>query len=150
MKRKIAIILAAAVCVILTACILDPDLVPPLARETRWAFDPDTETYYAGYRTGEGIGWTVGRPEGGRVWVTVHLAEGYITRVELDLRTQSDGYRERVYEVLPGIIESSNSFNFSNLVVTGPTAPFTVRGVRDAGRDAMLQFPNVTEADLDF
>ena len=146
MRKRFTLIIVAALamlCLAFAACFTEAELP---AIEGGWGYDPETGEYFSGEVSGRAAGF--GGPNA--VGVTIYLVDGFIITVDLDLARETSTWANRVREILPGIITRTNSFNFTDGIVTGPTAPITVRGVREAGRAALLDIPHVYEDDLDF
>ena len=127
--------LLALICLTFTACFIEIDLPPPRGP---WGTPPFSTPAPI---TGRALGY------GGLVSITFELVDGYITSVVLDLTSESRAEAARVQANLPGIIESSNSFDFAVNVISRAT--ITTTAVRNAGRQAMIDnVPGVTAADF--
>ena len=96
---------------------------------------------FTGTSEGSAFGWA------GPVGVFITLENGFITEVDFDLSTETPAFVSRIPAMLRPIIKQRNSFNFPD-IITGATV--TTRGIIEAGRQALLNIPGVTDDDIDF
>jgi len=143
MKKKYGIVFAAfaLVCLMLAACIVDI----PLAVE-RGGWGPEDEPYNS---DGEVSGFAVRGGYGGRnVTVFIVLEEGHITSFRFtggyspefinEINSRSPGWERTILR--------TNTFDFP---VVGSGATGTLRGIRTAGRNALVDhFYSITDDDF--
>ncbi|MCL2381085.1 MAG: hypothetical protein FWC64_05765 [Treponema sp.] len=147
MKKKITIAISAmfALCMLtVAACVIDIPLTV-----TRGGWGPAEQPYDTGGVEVQGMAGGAAGGYGGRL-VTVHieLEGGYITSFRFTGGYSPD-WISTVNERRAGwerTVLNSNSFDFP---VIGSGASYTLRGVRNAGRNALINnFESITEDDF--
>jgi len=137
MKKKYAVIFAALAlgCLLFTACPTELRHEPVTARGEPWGEPP-----FTGSAEGRAIGFQ------SLVIVTLHLNEGIIYDAVVDPARESQGWWEGFPAPARARIIASNGMNITlDGLSTGTT---TARAIIQAGRNALLEIPGVTEADL--
>ena len=142
MKKKHGVLFAvlALGCLMLAACIID---IPLTAARSFWG--PEDNPYTTdGEISGTALGWP-----GFDVTVYITLEDGYISSFRFEGGYSLLTYRIRIESIRPNLedtIITSNSFDFP--VVVGSGATSTLRGIRTAGRNALMTLPSITDADF--
>jgi len=138
MKKRYVIVACFVLCVLLAACILSIPLTD--ARDAPWGDPPYNSN---GEVSGAAQGF------GSEITVYITLVDGFITTFRFE-GGYTHGYVTIVNNLRQGwadTILSSNSFDFPVDVGSGATVTF--RGVRAAGRNALIgSFGSITEADF--
>ena len=134
--RILIITVLVVMCVLFVACFIENE-------------PPNYDTVQGGYGEplydGPPIEGT-GQGHNGPLKVTITLENGKIKDVELNIGGETYSNTRRIPNVIPPIIIRTNSFNYASNIVSGAT--YTGRGIKEAGKNALLQIPGVTEEDL--
>jgi len=135
MRKKYGVTLAALalVCLLFAACPTEHKFELDV-REALWGIPP-----FSGYVDGEQFGYR------STVTVRLYLDGGIIVDAVIDPSRESTGFWEGLPAPARERIVASNSMNITLDGLGGPT---TTRAVIQAGRNALLEIPGVTEADL--
>jgi len=136
MKRKFTvrtIAMLALVCLVLVACFNVLGLPPP---RPPWGNHSTDGVPLEGYGVGHG-------GELSPLKVYIEMVAGRISDVWFNLYSESYTHRDAVNQMLPGIIIATNGFDFEVDIIADHTR--TVRGVREAGRNALIEFFDLPE-----
>ena len=112
---------------VLTGCASSGDSA---GKGSPWGAPPFTGTV-----TGTARGYAPG------VEVTLTLVNGLITEVVLDLSRETAAFARTPGRDAPGMIIAMNSTNIDTIAAASETC----RGIREAGKQALLKIPGVTD-----
>jgi uncharacterized protein with FMN-binding domain len=126
-KRLLTVMAAVTAGLLLASCFVEYDPSDAPQSEPMGTF--------SGTETGESQGYT------GSIKVTVTLANGYITKVDIDGPGDAASMGGEIIRQAPGWIEQANSFDIDALASASPIK-FTKGAIKAAGKKALYQVTN--------